>query len=313
MQLFTGPYVFGRRNGSSLAVIIEAEEGKVRLSMLLNQGVWRVINQSALGGGFDGRQSFAVDDTLCESVGSGTSPCTARLWVHQKTVMLGIQDTRLPHLSDALDVLRAHDFRYVVRNSGGLAVVLDSGVLNLSLIFPENGKGLSIDEPFQAMALFVKELLDPLGILFDIGEIARSYCPGRYDLSSGGQKFAGISQRRVKRGVAVQIYLCVSGSGSSRARMIRDFYRQGLQDEATPFTYPDVAPESMASLEEISGQPLTATQLSLRVLQTLKAFGQVVCQPFSDRENRLFGMYYERMIRRNEKALANLSGPSDNI
>lgn len=35
-------------------------------------------------------------------------------------------------------------------------------------------------------------------------EIEHSYCPGSYDLSIGGQKFAGISQRRVKGGVAVR-------------------------------------------------------------------------------------------------------------
>ena len=48
-------------------------------------------------------------------------------------------------------------------------------------------------------------------------EIVGSYCPGSYDLSIKGKKFAGISQRRIRKGVAVQIYLCVNGSGSERA------------------------------------------------------------------------------------------------
>ncbi|GEB77907.1 lipoate--protein ligase family protein [Sporolactobacillus inulinus] len=270
---------------------------------LLHQPVWRVIDQSSLGRGFDGRQSFAMDDAICQSVGSGQSPCTARLWVHHQTVMLGIQDTRLPHLRAGLDVLRAHGFNFIVRNSGGLAVVLDQGVLNLSLIFPEKDGALTIDDGFEAMTAFIKKMLAPLDIAFDCGEIKRSYCPGRYDLSSKGRKFAGISQRRVKQGVAVQIYLCVSGSGSQRAQLIRSFYAQALQGEATRFAYPDIDPKVMASLEEISERPLTVQGLVHACLRSLQSLGMVQSSSsLSPEESLAFGGYYERMIRRNEKA-----------
>lgn len=275
------------------------------MSLLLDQPVWRVIDQSSLGSGFDGRQSFAVDDTLCRSVGAGESPCTARLWVHRRTVMLGIQDTRLPHLNDALQVLRRAGYRYAVRNSGGLAVVLDDDVLNLTLIFSEKEQPLSIDESFQAMVDFTKKMLTPFAISFETGEIARSYCPGRYDLSTKGRKFAGISQRRIRNGVAVQIYLCVGGSGPERARLIRNFYKMGLQGEKTRFAYPDIDPLVMASLAEISGQRLTVSMIITAILRTLQSLGRVVPSALSDRESRQFGIYYERMIRRNEKAFGN--------
>ncbi|MCL1631317.1 lipoate--protein ligase family protein [Sporolactobacillus sp. CPB3-1] len=271
---------------------------------LLEQPIWRVIDQSTLGAGFDGRQSFATDDAICQSAGAGESPCTARLWVHHKTVMLGIQDTKLPHLREGLDVLRQHDFHFIVRNSGGLAVVLDEGVLNLSLIFSEKDHLLTIDDGFQAMVDFIQTMLTPLGIMFEYGEITRSYCPGRYDLSCGGRKFAGISQRRLRQGVAVQIYLCVSGSGSGRARMIREFYRHGLQGEHTAFVYPDIDPNVMASLEEIGKKSYTMAEMGHAVLTTLQSFGQVhMASSLSPEETRYFGQYYERMIRRNQKLL----------
>ena len=55
-------------------------------------------------------------------------------------------------------------------------------------------------------------------------EIVGSYCPGSYDLSIKGKKFAGISQRRIRKGVAVQIYLCVNGSGGRAGRdRLRNF------------------------------------------------------------------------------------------
>jgi Lipoate-protein ligase A len=269
---------------------------------LLSQPVWRVIDQSALGGSFDGRQSFAMDDTLCESVGSGLSPAVARLWVHGRTVMLGTQDTRLPCFHDALRVLKQAGFQYIVRNSGGLAVVLDDGVLNLSLIFSEKDRLLSIDAPFQAMAAFIAHVLAPYGIICDTGEVYGSYCPGRYDLSIGGRKFAGISQRRVRKGVAVQIYLCVTGSGPDRAELIRTFYEKGLCHKPTRFHYPQIDSAVMGSLQELCGEKMSVAGLAADIIRSLNAFGQLVSTPLSEKESRLFGSYYDRMIRRNEKA-----------
>ena len=71
----------------------------------------------------------------------------------------------------------------------------------------------------------------------DTREIEHSYCPGKFDLSIDGKKFAGISQRRVRGGIAVQIYLCVEGSGSERAEMMRVFYEHALKGEVTKFKY----------------------------------------------------------------------------
>ncbi|MCO7125569.1 lipoate--protein ligase family protein [Sporolactobacillus shoreicorticis] len=271
---------------------------------LIDQPLWRVIDQSTLGQGFDGRQSFAIDDAICQAVGTGESPCTARLWVHHQTVMLGIQDTKLPHFQDGLTVLRDHGFTYIVRNSGGLAVVLDEGVLNLSLIFSEKGRSLSIDDAFQAMVDFIRKVLSPIGVSFESGEITRSYCPGRYDLSAAGKKFAGMSQRRVKQGVAVQIYLCVSGSGSDRARLIRDFYLHGLKQETTRFSYPDIDPNVMASLEELTGKACTSAEITQLCLRTLRSIAPIrSSDSLSGEEVRYFGQYYDRMIQRNEKIL----------
>ena len=112
----------------------------------------------------------------------------------------------------------------IVRNSGGLAVVLDEGVLNLSLIFPEGKKRIGINQGYDAMWALVKEMFQGFDHEIEAREIVGSYCPGSYDLSIDGKKFAGISQRRIRNGVAVQIYLCVNGSGARRAELIKQFY-----------------------------------------------------------------------------------------
>lgn len=73
---------------------------------LINQPVWRIIDQSSLGPQFDAMHSFVIDDTLCASVGKNESNAMARTWVHHKTIVLGIQDIKLPYLVDSVSFFK---------------------------------------------------------------------------------------------------------------------------------------------------------------------------------------------------------------
>jgi octanoyl-[GcvH]:protein N-octanoyltransferase len=271
---------------------------------LLRQSRWRLIDQSAIGPHFHALQSFATDDTLCESVGTGKSPAVARSWVHHQTVVLGIQDTKLPFLQKGLDYLEEQGYQYIVRNSGGLAVVLDEGVLNLSLILPEVEKGIDINRGYDAMWLLIKKMFSDFAIDIDAREIVGSYCPGSYDLSIGGKKFAGISQRRMKKGVAVQIYLCVTGSGSERAEVVRNFYEHARNGENTKFLYPEVKPEVMSSLSELLGTPISIQDVMLRFLTFLhQNSDEILTGQLQPEEFERFTYYYDRIVERNSKFL----------
>jgi octanoyl-[GcvH]:protein N-octanoyltransferase len=277
---------------------------KEKAYALLRQERWRVIDQSSLGPMFGALQSFAMDDTLCTAVGAAQSDPVARSWVHHQTVVLGIQDTKLPFLSEALSTLEEAGYQYIVRNSGGLAVVLDEGVLNLSLVFPDSEKGIDINRGYDAMWLLVQEMFKDFDVEMEAKEITQSYCPGSYDLSIGDRKFAGISQRRIRNGVAVQIYLCVNGSGSERAELIRQFYETGLNGEQTKFTFPSIQPEVMASLSELLGAELSVQDVMLRFLQSLKSLsGEIYSSALQGEEYTMYEMYYQRVVERNEKVL----------
>ncbi|MDP4551497.1 lipoate--protein ligase family protein [Alkalihalobacillus macyae] len=272
---------------------------------ILFQPKWRVIDQSTLGPSFDALQSFAMDDTLCNSAGSGDSPPIMRSWVHHNTIVLGIQDTRLPYFDEGVHYLKQQGYRVIVRNSGGLAVVLDAGVLNLSLVFAEKQQQIDIDTGYDAMVDFVEHILAPYNVTIEDREIVGSYCPGRYDLSIDGRKFAGISQRRLRGGVAVQVYLCVDGSGSERAKVIQEFYHRAVQGEPTKFTYPEIVPETMASLSELIGEDLTAGDLMMQTLKTLKIYADAMTtEHLSISELSLYDYNYQRVFTRNEKVLA---------
>jgi len=272
---------------------------------LLKQPHWRVIDQSLPNPGFEAKQSFAIDDTLCRFVGAGKSSAVARTWVHPKTVALGIQDTRLPYLKDGVDFLKSQMYSVIVRSSGGLAVVLDKGIWNLSLIFSEQSTRISIDESFETMVSLIKAMLAPFQLNIDVKKIARSYCPGHYDMSVKGRKFAGISQRRLRRAIAVQIYLCINGSGSERAHLIKCFYQEALKGEPTKLTYPNIQPNVMASLSELTSQTITMTDIMTIFYETLKQQGgAIVPSTLTPEETASYEKDYARMLERNDKALS---------
>ncbi|ANR67396.1 lipoate--protein ligase family protein [Staphylococcus equorum] len=268
-------------------------------SKYFNGIYWRYIDHSS---GLAPMQSFAFDDTFSESVGKDLSCNVVRTWIHQHTVILGIHDSRLPFLQDGIRYLtEKRGYNAIVRNSGGLGVVLDQGILNISLLF--KGKhDITIDEAFTVMYLLVSKMFEDEDVEIETHEIERSYCPGKFDLSINGRKFAGISQRRVRGGIAVQVYLCVEGDGSERADMMKSFYKRALKDEETKFTYPNIDPQCMASLESLLGKAITVQDVMFKLLYALKDLGgRLNMEPITDDEWQRYEGYFEKMIERNAK------------
>lgn len=275
-----------------------------QIEQLLQQDTWRFWDQSLSGKSRSALESFAADDLLCQLVGQGQSPATLRTWVHNNTVVLGIQDHRLPFVEDAQDFLRTQGFAPIVRNSGGLAVVLDDGVLNISIVLSEMKESIDIPTGYEVMLAFVQLLFPEAEGKIKAYEIVGSYCPGSYDLSIEGKKFAGISQRRLRQGIAVQVYLCIEGSGSERADLIRQFYEIGVQGEETKFSYPTINPEVMASLNELLNASFTVEDIVIRIQQVLHYFStNLVSQSVTQDEMELYQFYMQRVIDRNKKML----------
>lgn len=260
---------------------------------------WRYIDHSS---GLAPMQSFAFDDTFSESVGNDLSSNVVRTWIHQHTVILGIHDSRLPFLQDGIRYLtETRGYNAIVRNSGGLGVVLDQGILNISLIFKGKNE-ITIDEAFTVMYLLIAKMFEDEDVEIETHEIEQSYCPGKFDLSINGKKFAGISQRRVRGGIAVQVYLCVEGDGGERAAMMRAFYQHALKGQETKFKYPNIDPLCMASLETLLGRTITVQDVMFQLLYALKDLGgRLNMEPITDDEWASYEGYFEKMIERNAK------------
>ena len=137
-------------------------------SKYFNDIHWRYIDHSS---GLAPMQSFAFDDTFSESVGKDISCNVVRTWIHQHTVILGIHDSRLPFLKDGIQYLTDEiGYNAIVRNSGGLGVVLDQGVLNISLIFKGQTE-TTIDEAFTVMYLLICKMFENENVDIDTKEI----------------------------------------------------------------------------------------------------------------------------------------------
>ncbi|MFU1795122.1 biotin/lipoate A/B protein ligase family protein [Paenibacillus azoreducens] len=200
----------------------------------------------------DALYPFALDELLCKETGKGGPPL-CHIWRHPRSFIIGLRDSRLPGAAKACAWLESLGYKTAIRNSGGAAVPLDLGVVNLSLILPKQGAG---DErfrgDFERMYDLIRAALAHTGVSVDKGEIAGAYCPGDFDLSIGGRKFCGIAQRRQANAFVVQAFVIADGSGQERAGLVREFYdRAGKGAETGDF--PQVESSSTASLAELAG------------------------------------------------------------
>ncbi|WP_433941716.1 lipoate--protein ligase family protein [Paenibacillus lautus] len=195
---------------------------------------------------------FALDELLCRLTGEG-GPAICHLWRHPRAFVMGVRDSRLPEAPQGEANLRYLGYDTAVRHSGGAAVPLDAGVVNLSLILPFSSAGPAPDfhQDFEIMVELIREALRDTGQRVDTGEIAGAFCPGTFDLSIGGLKFCGIAQRRQRKAFIIQAFIIAEGSGSERARLVRSFYDIAAEG-ADPKQYPLVEADSTASLEELT-------------------------------------------------------------
>ena len=89
---------------------------------------------------------FALTDVLTTFAGINHQPII-HFWQLDHTMILGMKDTRVTNLASGITSLKQAGYNSIVRNAGGLGVIADTGVLNVSLILPNpNNKKISIDE-----------------------------------------------------------------------------------------------------------------------------------------------------------------------
>lgn len=188
-----------------------------------------------------------------------------QFWQSRPTIILGLQDKHLSHLKQGLLLLRQKQYTYFIRNSGGLAVVCDPGVLNVSFFIPPTA-AYSIEEAYELAFSYLQRSLPELSL--EHYQIDHSYCPGTYDLVVAGKKIGGMAQRRRHQAVVVMLYLSVNGDQLQRGQVLQHFYQ--IANTAQDATFPTVWPQSMANIQDFFSNAFTVTDCKKRILQTYK-------------------------------------------
>ena len=233
---------------------------------------WAVVNQQL--GATETITALAHNNTLMNLSITQQQPIL-HFWTLPQNVILGMMDTKLPNFAVATQWLTDNHYDYAVRNVGGLGVVSNQGVLNVSCYLPDLADQLSINQAYELIQTWLTQTFATDEHPIKSFEVTHSYCPGRYDLSIAGQKFAGIAQRRRKNGIAIQLYISVLGDQNKRGQLMQTFYTRGQAQEQTQWHFPDVIPASMANLANLLDQPLTPALVQQRLLVTFQQAYQV--------------------------------------
>ncbi|WP_128895537.1 lipoate--protein ligase family protein [Longirhabdus pacifica] len=187
---------------------------------------------------------FAWDDLACRRLGDNIPP-VVHIWRHKRAFVVGLRDRKLPHAEKAIRWLAQQGYEVAVRHSGGAAVPLDDGVVNVSLILPKKSGYRDFHEDFQQMAQLIAATVIDQQV--DIGEISHSYCPGDYDLSINGRKFCGIAQRRQTKAFIIHAFVNV-GTHQDRTQDVRTFYEIASGNNAE--LHPPVQQSSTSNLQD---------------------------------------------------------------
>lgn len=244
---------------------------------------------------------FAVDDAILNAINQGKfdAPLAIHFWPTAPTVILGGMDTRLADFKSAVTWLHQEQGIFpVVRPAGGLAVVSDPEVLNVTLLLDTAQHKLSIDQAYEFIVTLLQKMMDEYDVELEVGEIETSYCPGKFDVSINGKKIAGIAQRRIGHAVGIYIYISIAGDQAKRGQLIQDMYRVGKADLDEKDRYPQVDPNIMQNLIDVS--PInTVEDFMKQILAVITAEG--VQLEKKDQRTLDVDMYVERMEKRNQE------------
>lgn len=197
----------------------------------------------------EGFLPFAITDYFLRYTQEKKQPLL-HFWQLDKTFILGMKDTRVNDLSSGIKEIERVGYTPLVRSAGGLGVINDEGVLNISLFLPNPDKKISVDAAYELMTQLMQKAFATEKEPILPFEIPDSYCPGKFDLSIRGKKIAGIAQRRLQEGIAVMAYVSISGNQKQRGEIVKHFYEASLKEDFGKKGYPPVNPQVMKNLSK---------------------------------------------------------------
>lgn len=192
---------------------------------------WRIIDEPL---SLDPQQALKHDTALLQEIAKGKRGATARLWETPQCLVVTKKETRFPNYEEAVIEMSKRKWLPIVRSSGGTAVPLHPGILNLSIIVPQTTtSNFDLDDMYMALCEPISRALEKLGLKPQYGETPGSYCDGRYNLNIDGLKVTGTAQKimlsppnskQLKQGVLAQAMLMVEADAKQGTELVNLFY-----------------------------------------------------------------------------------------
>lgn len=188
-------------------------------------------------------------------------------------VILGKLDQTCSNFQEGVEYLHKQGYPTTIREQGGLGVVVDEGVLNVSIILPTSLKPYSgLYEAYDTMVMLFKKTFASYPHKLYFYEIENSYCPGKYDGVIHEKKWCGLAQKRMKDKVIISATIMVNGHQYLRGALMKAFYEIANQNQDSKF--PNIDPESMSTLSELMNTSMSTEQCMKLIQSTVKTWVQ---------------------------------------
>ena len=137
------------------------------------------------------------DLELGRAVANGAAP-TFRLWECSRSLVVSRQEMQAPNIERAMTCMQQAGWPVVMRETGGSAVPLAPGVLNISMIVPRSLTtkvlGQSLEAVYRHLCEPIQQVLAAINISTRFGSVPGAFCDGRYNLVFEQKKIAGTAQ-----------------------------------------------------------------------------------------------------------------------
>jgi lipoate-protein ligase A len=237
----------------------------------------------------DAGAAIALDEALLRLVTPPVTPITLRLWESAPAVV--VPRWRLRHATDHLLAdggypRRASSFRsgilpLHVRCTGGTAVMIGPGTLNMSLVIPRSHPDVTHEEAYRLwLEILGRALKSTHGLDVSAATVPGAFCDGRFNAVCGGKKIAGTAQARTKNAILVHGTILIDVPISDYLTAVR-FFDEILSRQAPVQLAESSADATVSTLNALVGGEVNRRKLAsalVTAFQSIFSFGSVRIQ-----------------------------------
>jgi len=171
---------------------------------------------------------LALEQSLLAQCASMDRMHLAILWQSEPALVVSQTDRNLPQFAEAVRCAAAEGWPVSVRSTGGTAVALVPGVVNVGLIAPWRATRPSLEQGFELVCAPLITALARFGVTASIGSAPQAFCDGRFNVLVGARKIAGTSQRHASQGAGgallIHAAVLVDADPASLTAVVARFY-----------------------------------------------------------------------------------------